>query len=332
MARNAALFLFSVGLLLMVGAATARGQSALAGYDPNSNRYVFSIALQANGNSIATPAATGTPTPGPEPILQVINLSARMQVLAGDRIGVGGFIVTGTLPKHVLVRAIGPSLTQVGVAGALADPMVELHGPGGFVTITNDNWRDNPVQEAAIIATGIPPPANLEAAIDVTLNPGPYTAIVKGKDDTSGVALVEVYDLSQGVDSKLANLSTRAFAGASDNIVIAGFMLTGDGGDTGIVIRGLGPSLTAAGLPDALADPTLELRDGNGELRAANNDWRDNSLQAAELMSSGLAPVNQLESGIALVLPAGLYTALLAGRNNGTGVGLIEVYDRGDVD
>jgi hypothetical protein len=188
------------------------------------------------------------------------------------------------------------------------------------------------VQEAAIIATGIPPSANLEAAIDLTLNPGSYTAIVRGKNDTLGIALVEVYDLSQGIDSKLANLSTRAFAGTRDNIVIAGFMLTGDGGDTGIVIRGIGPSLTAAGLPDALADPTLELRDGNGELRAANNDWQDNSLQAAELMSAGLAPVNQLESGIALVLPPGLYTALLAGRNNGTGVGLVEVYDRGDVD
>jgi hypothetical protein len=188
------------------------------------------------------------------------------------------------------------------------------------------------VQEAAIIATGISPTNNLEAAIEVTLNRGSYTAIVRGKNNTSGVALVEVYDLSQGVYSKLANLSTRAFAGTSDNIVIAGFMLGGAGGDTGIVVRGIGPSLTAAGVPDALADPTLELRDGNGELLAANNDWQDNSIQAAELMAAGLAPSNQLESGIALVLPPGLYTALLAGGNSGTGIGLVEVYDRGELE
>jgi hypothetical protein len=273
----------------------------------------------------------GTPTPPPKPVVQVINLSTRMRVQTGDGIGIGGFIITGTAPKHVLLRAIGPSLTQTGVPGALADPVLELHGPGGFVPITNDNWRDDPVQEAAIIASGIPPGNDLESAIDATLDPGAYTAVVTGKNGTSGVALVEVYDLNQGVDAKLANLSTRAFVGTSDNIVIAGFMLGGAGGDTGIVVRGIGPSLTAAGVPDALADPTLELRDGNGELRAANNNWQDNPSQAAELMAAGLAPTNQLESGIALVLPPGLYTALLAGRSSGTGIGLVEAYDRGEL-
>jgi hypothetical protein len=253
-----------------------------------------------------------------------------MQVQTGNNVGIGGFIITGTAPKRVLLRAVGPSLTQAGVPGALADPVVELRRSS--FTITNDNWRDNPTQAAAIIASGIPPTNDLESAIVATLNPGAYTAVVTGKNGTSGVALVEVYDLSQAVDSKLANLSTRAFAGTSDNIVIAGFMLGGGGGDTGIVVRGIGPSLTAAGVPDALADPTLELRDGNGELRAANNDWQDNSIQAAELMAAGLAPSNQLESGIALVLPPGLYTALLAGRNGGTGIGLVEVYDRGELD
>ncbi|MEO8354165.1 MAG: hypothetical protein ABI680_20745, partial [Chthoniobacteraceae bacterium] len=147
----------------------------------------------------------------------------------------------------------------------------------------------------------------------------------------SGVALIEAYDLNPRVDSKLANLSTRAFAGTNDNIVIAGFMLGGAGGDTGIVVRGIGPSLAAVGVPDALADPTLELRDGNGELRSSNNDWQDNPIQAAELTAVGLAPANQLESGIALVLPPGVYTALLAGQNNGTGIGLVEVYDRGEL-
>ena len=220
-------------------------------------------------------------------------------------------------------------MTQFGVPNALADPVLELHGPGAFVTITNDNWRDDPVQEAAILATGIPPTNDLESAIDATLDPGAYTAIVRGKNNTSGVALIEVYDLSQAVLAKLANISTRAFVSTGDDIVIAGFILGNNSGDDRIVVRGIGPSLTAFGVPNALADPTLELRDSNGALLIANNDWQDDPAQAAELTAAGLAPTNQLESGIAATLPPGLYTALLAGLNNGTGIGVVEVYDRG---
>ena len=252
-----------------------------------------------------------------------------MRVQTGDNVGIGGFIITGTAPKHVLLRAIGPSLTQLGVPDALADPVMELHGPGSFGTIINDNWRDDPAQEAAIIATGIPPTNNFESAIDATLVPGAYTAIVRGNGNTSGVALVEVYDLSQAASGKLANISTRAFVETGDNIVIAGFILGGNSGDDRIVVRGIGPSLTALGVPNALADPTLELRDSNGALLVTNNDWQDDPAQAAELIAAGLAPTNQLESGIAATLPPGAYTALLAGLNNGTGVGLVEVYDRG---
>ena len=157
---------------------------------------------------------------------------------------------------------------------------------------------------------------------------GSYTAIVSGKDNTSGIGLVEAYDLSQAVDSKLANISTRAFVETGDNAVIAGFILGGNGNDR-IVVRGIGPSLTAAGVAEALADPTLELRDGDGALLASNNDWQDDPTQAAELIAAGLAPTNALESGIAATLPPGPFTALLAGLNNGTGVGLVEVYDRG---
>jgi hypothetical protein len=141
--------------------------------------------------------------------------------------------------------------------------------------------------------------------------------------------LVEIYDLDQGVESKLANLSTRAFVDTGNNIVIAGLTLGhGDGNDR-IVVRGIGPSLAALGVPNALANPTLELRNSNGALLVANNDWQDNPEQAAELTASGLAPTNNLESGIAATLPPGAYTALLAGLNNGTGVGLVEVYDLG---
>ena len=241
--------------------------------------------------------------------------------------GIGGFIVTGSTPKHILLRGIGPSLTAFGVPNALADPVLELHGPGAFVTITNDNWKQT--QEAEILATGIPPADDLEAAITATLAPGAYTVIMKGNGNTSGAALVEVYDLNQGVDSKLANISTRALVSTGDNIVIAGFMLGGSSTDDKIVVRGIGPSLTGVGVPHALADPTLELRDTNGTLLIANNDWQDNAVQAAEITSADLAPTNNREAAIATLLPPGLYTALLAGQNNGTGIGVVEVYDRG---
>jgi hypothetical protein len=250
-----------------------------------------------------------------------------MRVQTGDNVGIGGFIITGSAPKHVLLRVIGPSLTGSGVPDALANPVLELHGPGAFATITNDNWRQS--QEAEIQATGIPPNNDFEAAIMATLPAGAYTAIVRGSGNTSGVALVEVYDLNQAVDSKLANLSTRAFVSTDSNIAIAGFMLGGNSGSDRVVVRGIGPSLTAAGVPNALADPTLELRDTNGALRASNNDWRDNPVSAAELTAAGLAPSNNLESAIAATLPPGLYTALLSGAGNSTGIGVVEVYDRG---
>jgi hypothetical protein len=251
-----------------------------------------------------------------------------MRVQPGDNAGIGGFIITGTAPKHLLLRAIGPSLGQSGVPDALADTVLELHGPGGFVTVINDNWRDDPVQEAAILATGISPINNLESAIDTTLNPGAYTAVLRGKNNTSGVALIEIYDLSQSVLAKLANISTRAFVSTGDNIVIAGFTLGNHDGSDPIVVRGLGPSLTAVGVTNALSDPMLELRDGNGALLVSDNNWQDNPGQAGELTAAGLAPANPLESAIAATLPPGLYTALLSGINNSAGIGLVEVYDR----
>lgn len=244
--------------------------------------------------------------------------------------GIGGFIVTGSAPKQVLLRAIGPSLIPSGIANALADPVLELHGPPGFTTIVNDNWRDN--QESEIIATGAAPGNDFESAIVATLPPGTYTAIVAGKNSTTGVALVEAYDLGTSATSKLANISTRAFCGTGSDIIIAGFILGNTGGSSGsdrIVVRGLGPSLGEAGVPNALADPTLELRDSNGILLMSNNDWQDNPSQAAEIIAAGLAPTNELEAAIAVTLPPGIYTALLAGLNDGTGVGLVEVYDRG---
>jgi hypothetical protein len=254
-----------------------------------------------------------------------------MRVQTGDRVGIGGFIITGTVPKTVLLRAIGPSLSRYGIIDLLADPVLELHGPGAFVTVINNNWRDT--QETEIQATGIPPTNDLESAILATLTPGNYTAIVRGNGGTSGVALIEIYDLAQNVDAKLANLSTRAFVSTGDNIVIAGFLLSNNGSTAldHIVVRGIGPSLAPGVFPASavLADPTLELRDTNGALILANNDWQDNPIQAAELIAAGLAPTSNLESGISSTLSPGLYTALLAGRDFGTGIGVVEVYDLG---
>jgi hypothetical protein len=254
-----------------------------------------------------------------------------MRVDTGDNVGIGGFIITGNVPKHVVVRAIGPSLTKFGFTPAelLADPFLEIHGPGNFATITNNNWKDT--QEAQITADGLAPTNDLESAIDATLSPGNYTAIVKANAGTTpaGIALVEVYDVNTATASKLGNLSTRAFVRTESNVVIAGFILGNNQGDDRVVIRGLGPSLSAFGVPNPLQDPTLELRDKDGNLLRSNNDWQDDSAQATQVTAAGLAPSNSKESAIAVSLPPGPYTAILAGLNNGTGVGLVEVYDRG---
>jgi hypothetical protein len=250
-----------------------------------------------------------------------------MRVQTGNNVGIGGFIITGNAPKEVLVRAIGPSLIHFGVPDVLADPVLELHGQGSFVTISNDNWRDT--QENDIQATGIPPTHDQESAILATLAPGAYTGIVKGRNNTSGVGLIEIYDLDQGGASKLANLSTRAFVGTGSDVVIAGFMLSDGTGSNRVIARGIGPSLAPNIFPVAtvLSDPTLELRDANGALLTSNNDWQDNTAQAALISAAGLAPTNNLESAIAATLPPGVYTAVLAGLNNG--IGLVEVYDLG---
>lgn len=252
-----------------------------------------------------------------------------MRVDLGDNAGIGGFIITGSVSKHVVIRAIGPSLTSFGFPASdlLADPTLELHGPAGFQTVTNNNWKDS--QRTQIEASGLAPSNDLESAIDATLAPGNYTAIVRGNGTGRGVALVEVYDVETGVASKLANLSTRAQVGTGANVVIAGFILGNNQGDDRIIVRGLGPSLSSFGVPNPLQDPTLELRTQNGTLVRSNNDWMEDGVQAAEITAAGLAPSNPKESAIAAILGPGLYTAILAGADNSTGVGLVEVYDRG---
>jgi hypothetical protein len=251
-----------------------------------------------------------------------------MRVETGDNVGIGGFIVTGNTAKHLVIRGIGPSLTKFGFSSSqlLSDPVLEVHGQG-IATMANDNWRDS--QQAELTADGLAPENDLEAAIDVTLAPGTYTAIVRGNNNGVGIGVVEVYDLNPSPNSKLANLSTRAFVRTGDNVVIAGFTLGNSNGNDRVVVRGLGPSLSSAGVANPLQDPALELRDQNGMLLKANNDWGDDPAQAAEITAAGLAPSNNKESAIAMTLAPGTYTAILSGVNGGTGVGLVEVYDRG---
>jgi hypothetical protein len=250
-----------------------------------------------------------------------------MNVQTGDNVGIGGFIIQGTAPKHVLLRAIVPTIT--GLSGVLADPVLELHGPAGFTTVINNNWQDDPAQAALIQASGLAPTNNLSAAIDATLPPGAYTGVVKGNGGTTGIGLVEIYDLGQTVPSKLGNISTRALVGTGDNILIAGFILGNNSGGTRIALRGLGGSLSVLGVPNPLVNPILELRDSNANQIYANDNWQDDAVQAEQLTAAGLAPTNAQESGMVIFIGPGQYTAQLSGANPPTGVGVVEVYDIG---
>ena len=278
------------------------------------------------GFSTASGPFTLSRTCAPPPA-QLINLSTRMRILTGDAVGIGGFIITGEAPKRVIVRAIGPSLSRFGLEGFLLDPVLELHGPGSFMTITNDNWQDT--DRDAIAATGIPPIHNLESAIVATLAPGAYTAVVSGRNGTVGLGLVEIYDLDPSSASQLANISTRAFGDTGSNLMIAGFILGNNTGNDDIVVRGLGPTLTESGVTNTLADPSIELRNGDGALLASNNDWQDVAAQATIISGVGLAPHNTTEAAIYASLPPGLYTVLLTDQNGGVGNGLVEVYQIG---
>ena len=259
-----------------------------------------------------------TPPPDSSALL---NISTRMQVLTGDQVLIGGFIITGTDPKMVILRAIGPSLTDFGVAGALADPVLELRALDGSVIATNDDWTSN---RTAIEATGLQPNKDLESAIVATLDPGAYTAIVSGTNGTTGVGLVEAYDLDVAAASELANISTRGFVATESNVMIGGFILGGESGSSDVLIRAIGPTLADFGVAGALEDPTLELRDVQGTLVGSNDNWMDS--QKAEIEAIGLAPQADLESAILETLNPGAYTAIVAGADGGTGVGLVEVY------
>ena len=268
------------------------------------------------------------------------NISTRSFVQTGEHVMIGGFIVQGTGPKRVIIRAIGPELTQYGITDALANPRLELHNGTGALIATNDDWQTTIIggiitsnQVSDIQNSGHAPTAASESAIIADLQPGNYTAIVRGVNNTAGVALVEVYDLSPGASSSLGNISTRSFVQTGEHVMIGGFIVQGTGPKR-VIIRAIGPELTQYGITDALANPRLELHNGTGALIATNDDWQTTILggiitsnQVSDIQNSGHAPTAASESAIIADLQPGNYTAIVRGVNNTAGVALVEVYD-----
>ncbi|HEY2711375.1 MAG TPA: choice-of-anchor tandem repeat GloVer-containing protein [Chthoniobacterales bacterium] len=292
--------------------AADEGESPMAG-----------LTRDADGNFYGTTWVSGPALEGTSfkliinPVANLGNISTRLSVGTGDNVLIGGFIVTGTQAKKVIVRGIGPSLP---LSGALADPFLELHDSTGATIASNDNWKDS-TNKQAIIDSTIAPSNDKEPAVLATLDPGAYTAVVRGVNNTTGIALVEAYDLAAGVDAKLANISTRGLVQTGDNVMIGGLIIFNDSARD-VIVRAIGPSL---GLDGALANPFLELHNSDGDLIASNDDWRSD--QEAEIIATTIPPTNDKESAIVATLDPGAYTAIVHGVNNTTGVALVEVYD-----
>jgi hypothetical protein len=258
----------------------------------------------------------------------VINIATRLAVGTGENVLIGGFIIQGNAPKKLMIRAIGPSLTQFGVPNALADPVLDL-SENAVLLFSNDNWRDNPGQASQIIETRLQPSNDLEGAIVAYLNPGQYTAAVSGTSNGTGIGLAEVYDLGTAslagnATSKLGNIATRGTVLGGDSVMIGGFIISGQ--NTRVLVRAIGPSLSNFGVGGALSDPTLALKSANGTTLLANDDWQSDPVQAAEIQQRALAPTDPRESALVTTLPAGQFTAIVSGKGSATGVALVEVY------
>jgi hypothetical protein len=271
---------------------------------------VTATATDPNGNTSEFSGAIG----------QLLNVSTRMEVLTGGSVLIGGFIIGGSGNMDVLLRALGPTLQQFGINDFLADPTLDLFNGVGTLLKSNDNWKEN--QQAEIQATGKAPPNDLESAIRQSLLSGSYTAIVRGKNQTTGIGLVEAYDLDGAVGITLTNISTRGFVDTGQNVMIGG-VISGNG-IVRVIVRALGPTLTQFGVPTVLADPVLDVRDAQGTSLATNDNWKDT--QQAEIQASGKAPPNDNESAIIIVRPAANTTAIVSGKGGTTGNALVEAY------
>ena len=247
------------------------------------------------------------------------NLSTRINVGLADNVAIGGFVITGTSPKRILLRGVKPYGAGA-LPGGLDDPTLELYGQNGISLATNDNWKDT--QRSEIEQTGLQPSRDLDSAIVTTVAPGDYTAILRGKAGTTGLGLIEIYDLTQGDGPKLGNLSTRGVVGMGDNVMIGGVIVLGNM-PARVLVRALGPSLQSFGLV-SLADPVLELHDSNGAMFASNDNWA--ATQRTEIEATGLAPTNAAESAIVMDLLPTNYTAIVRGKDNATGIAIVELY------
>jgi hypothetical protein len=257
---------------------------------------------------------------------RLLNIATRLPVLTGDNALVAGFIVTGSNAKKVIVRGIGPSLTNQGVPDALQNPTLELHDSTGATLAFNNDWKDS--QQTEIQNSGIAPTNELESAIVATLtaNNSAYTVILRGNNNTTGVGLVEVYDVDQATNSKLGNISSRGLVGLNDNVMIGGVIVGSNSTNAATVaVRAIGPSLSSLGISNALPDPALELHDRNGALIASNDNWRDT--QPEQIAAVNLAPADDRESAMIITVAAGNYTAVARGANNTTGIAVVEVYN-----
>jgi len=316
--------------------------------DGTTNSSVIPVAVNMSGalscrSMTAIAAGPSSPYTMALTVSRLNNISTRAFVQTGDDVMVGGFIVQGSEPKRVIIRAIGPELTQHGVPNALANPILELHNGTGTLIASNDNWITTILggiitsnQVAAIRDTGHAPSDGRESAIIAELPAGNYTAIVRGVNNSTGVSLMEVYDLSPSPDSFLGNISTRSFVQTGDNVMIGGFIVQGTE-QKRVIVRAIGPELTQYGVANVLADPTLELHDASGALIASNGNWQHTITggiitgdQVRDIIATGLAPRDPRESAIIADLPAGNYTAIVRGVSNTTGVALVEVYDLGE--
>ncbi|MEO5856729.1 MAG: hypothetical protein ABIR21_11830 [Chthoniobacterales bacterium] len=256
---------------------------------------------------------------------RLVNLSARSTVGGGDQVSIGGFIIQGApgQSRRVAIRGLGPSLQVNGapVQGRLIDPVLELHGGNGATISTNDNWAE--MQASEIQGSGLAPSDAREATIIATLAPGNYTTVLRGKDGGTGVGLVEVYDLDATLEARVGNLSARSFVGMNDQVLIGGLIVRSV--SQRLLLRALGPSLAAQGVSGGLANPTLEFRDANGALRAANDNWQD-APNRNEITATGIAPNDTREAAILLVPGPGSFTAVVRGAGETTGVALLEAY------
>ncbi len=285
--------------------------------------------LGAGGVYLAS-AELYTSAPPPS---QSLNISTRGDVETGQGVLIGGFIISGTQPKQVIIRALGPSLSLAQVPGVLADPALELHNSSGALVATNDNWKTNsPGDQATIVNDGLnlfggTTISDSESILVQTLAPGSYTGIVSGVAGGTGVGLVEVYDVDAITDGQLANISTRGLVGTAGKVLIGGFILgpTADSA-TSVVVRAIGPSLAASGVTNPLLDPILNIYNVNGDVIASNDNWADGP-DATIIAADNLAPSNASESALLIAPNPGEYTAIVSGVGGTTGIGLMEIYN-----